>query len=201
MTNYVTYQVALTPENAALIDELNAKLIAGYNGASNSAPAKTEKAATSKTAPAKTEKEEPSTDVPTMAAFKAAAKTAKEEHGEDFAKQAMTDAGVDVKPSLGRSLSAATPEQYQEIMDAWVAGPAETEDEGEDDDFGDDEDFGDDDEAEVTPEAVKTALKAYAKDVGRDEAREIMQKHGAASLSKVDGLSAAKLAAMLKELV
>lgn len=203
MTNYVTYQVALTQDNAALIDQLNSLLISGYTAPATSAKAEP-KAEPKATPTKKATKAEPEADedVPTMADFKAAAKAAKAAHGEEFTKQAIEDAGVESKPTLGRAVSAADPSQYQAIMDAWVAGPQETE-EDEDDDLGDDDDFGDDDDdsAEVTAEAVKTALKAYAKDTGRDEAREIMQKHGAASLSKVDDLSPAKLAALLKALV
>jgi CBS-domain-containing membrane protein len=57
------------------------------------------------------------------------------------------------------------------------------------------------DEPEVTAEAVKIALKAYAKEVGRDEAREIMRKHGASALSKVDECSPKQLSAMFDDLI
>lgn len=197
MANQVTYNIDLIPENAEKIDAIN-KIILGEDyttpaSSEKSAPAKESKAEPSKTATA------PETSV-TLEDVKSAAKKAKAEHGEDFANEVLDEFGVKAAASLGRRMSAIDEADYQEIIAKWSEGPQVTEqatDEPEEDGFDDD---GFEDEAEVTADAVKTALKAYAKEVGREEAKEIMTKHGAKALSDVDGLSAAKLAAMFKAL-
>jgi len=65
----------------------------------------------------------------------------------------------------------------------------------------DDDGFGDDTGTDIDAEAVKIALKAYAKETGRDEAKEIMTKNGAKALSNVDDCTQEQLAAIMKELV
>lgn len=205
MTNQVTYSIALTPENAEKIDQVNRILLGESYTAEAPAKAATAKAA-EKPAPAATK--EPATEASglTLDQVKRAAKKAKSAHGEDFANSVLDEFDVKAAASLGRRMSAIDEADYQAIVDKWVAGPQVTEqaaDEPEDDlddGFDDDDGLGED-ESEVTADAVKTALKAYAKEVGRDEAKEIMQKHGAAALSKVDDCTPAQLKAMFAELV
>lgn len=204
MTNQVTYSIALTPENAEKIDQVN-RILLGESYTAE-APAKTTpaKEPAKKEAPAKTETTTESSGL-TLDQVKRAAKKAKSAHGEDFANSVLDDFDVKEGASLGRRMSSIDESDYQAIVDAWVAGPQteQASDEPEDDlddGFDDDDGLGDD-ESEVTADAVKTALKAYAKEVGRDEAKEIMQKHGAAALSKVDDCTPDQLKAMFAELV
>lgn len=224
MTNHVTYAIELTPENAPKIDAIN-RIILGtaystvetkvaateieQKATKASAQAKADQAVAAdnqKVAQqAKAEQEAEASSV-TLDDVKKAAKKAKADHGEDFAMEVLKAAGVAVGTTLGRSMTKIDADMYEAIIAAWVEGPQATEqssDEPEDDGLDDDDGFGDDEEdtAEVTADAVKTALKAYAKEVGRDEAKEIMQKHGAAALSKVDDCTPKQLAAMFAELV
>lgn len=193
MTNHVTYAIELTPENAPKIDAIN-RIILGSAYSTVEA----------KVAATEIEKAEESTGA-TLDDVKNAAKKAKADHGEEFAMEVLKTAGVDVAATLGRSMAKIDADMYDAIIADWVEGPQVTEqasDEPEDD-LDEDDGFGDDEEdtSEVTADAVKTALKAYAKEVGRDEAKEIMQKHGAAALSKVDDCTPKQLAAMFAELV
>lgn len=204
MTNQVTYSIALTPENADKIDQVN-RILLGESYTAE-APAKAPaKEPAKKAAPAKTETTTESSGL-TLDQVKRAAKKAKSAHGEDFANSVLDEFDVKAASSLGRRMSAIDEGDYDAIVEKWAAGPQVTEqasDEPEydlDDGFDDDDGLGDD-ESEVTADAVKTALKAYAKEVGRDEAKEIMQKHGAAALSKVDDCTPAQLKAMFAELV
>ena len=82
-------------------------------------------------------------------------------------------------------------------------GPKPTEQASDEleDDFGDDDDGLDDAEEAPTVEAVKAALKAYAKETGREEAKQIMNDNGAAKLQNVDDCTPAQLTAMFKALV
>ena len=62
-------------------------------------------------------------------------------------------------------------------------------------------DTGGDSDDEMSLADFKTAVKkakAYAKEVGRDEAKEIMNSNGAANLTKVAECTAKELQAMLK---
>tara|TARA_R110000822_G_scaffold84867_3_gene199060 strand:+ start:35284 stop:35868 length:585 start_codon:yes stop_codon:yes gene_type:complete len=194
MNNFVTYQVALTPENAAKIDAINHVMLG--TAQLQVAATTTEQPAEAKAAATTTEQPAEEFNVKSFEDFKKAAKAAKKDHGEEFAKQVLISAGVEVTSTLGRAVSKAGENQYDSIIAEWVAGPPAVEDDGleEDDGFGDDE-------PTVTAEAVKTALKAYAKDTGREEAKAVMAKHGAASLSKVDDCTPAQLQAMFAELV
>lgn len=203
MTNIVsnvTFQVPLVPENAEKIDQIN-RIILGesytkaapakaYTETDSSAPAKT---ASTKTASADVDLED----------VKRAAKRAKNKHGEEFANEVLDGFNVKEGASLGRRMSAIDEDIYAEVIEAWDNGPQEVTQQAsdEDDGFGDEDDgFGDEDDG-ITAEAVKTALKAYAKDVGREEAKAIMTKNGAKALSDVDNCSAAQLSAMFKALV
>jgi hypothetical protein len=92
-------------------------------------------------------------------------------------------------------VSAIDADDYADLVATFTAGPAEQAEE-EDDGFGDDEEA--DDTSEVTADAVKVAAKAYAKEVGRDEAKEIMNSNGAATLTKIADCTAKQLQAMFK---
>lgn len=219
-TTTVTYNIALVPENAAKIDQIN-RIILGEAYTTSSTPvaekAVTKPAIKESTKAANKAEDAIAADDQKVAAqaeaddeadlsiedLKKAAKKAKADHGEDFAMQVLKDADVDVAATLGRSMGKVSEEQYADVIAAWEAGPQVTEqsaDEPEDDGFGDDDEL-EEDTSEVTADAVKVALKAYAKSVGRDEAKEIMTKHGASALSKVDDCSAKQLSAMFAELV
>lgn len=221
MTNQVTYTIELTPENAPKIDAIN-RIILGtaystmetkvaateIEKAATKASAQAAKTTTKADKPATKAKAEPKAEESTGATLddvKSAAKKAKADHGEEFAMEVLKTAGVAVAATLGRSMAKIDADMYDAIIAAWVEGPQATEqtsDEPEDD-LDEDDGFGDDEEdtSEVTADAVKTALKAYSKEVGRDEAKEIMQKHGAAALSKVGDCTPKQLSAMFAELV
>jgi len=224
MTNQVTYAIELTPENAPKIDAINRIILGSAYSTMEAKVAATEieqkatkasaqakadkvvKADNQKVAQqAKAEQEAEESTGAKLDDVKSAAKKAKDDHGEDFAMEVLKTAGVDVAATLGRSMAKIDADMYDAIIAAWVEGPQATEqasDEPEDD-LDEDDGFGEDEEdtSEVTADAVKTALKAYAKEVGRDEAKEIMQKHGAAALSKVDDCTPKQLSAMFAELV
>lgn len=222
MTNHVTYAIELTPENAPKIDAINRIILGSAYSTVEAKVAATEieQKATKASAQSKADKavaadnqkvaqqakaeQEAETSSVTLDDVKKAAKQAKADHGEDFAMEVLKAAGVEVGTTLGRSMAKIDADMYEAIIAAWVEGPQPTEqasDEPEDDGLDDDGFDDEEDTAEVTADAVKTALKAYAKEVGRDEAKEIMQKHGAAALSKVDDCTPKQLAAMFAELV
>jgi len=206
----VIYEIEMTPENAPMIDQVN-RLLLG-EGYTEEAPAKTTKPAAKPAATkpaakpaatkppakpaAKVEKETPATDDDEMslADFKTAVKKAKAEHGEDFTTATLVANGAKAGDPLGRMVSAIDPNDYADLVAAFVAGPTEQAEEAEEDDFDDEEE----DSSEVTADAVKVAAKAYAKEVGRDEAKEIMNDNGAATLTKIADCSAKQLQAMFK---
>lgn len=195
-TPQVTYTVDLVPENSELIDQLNGIFLKGYKPSSK--PTTTAKPVA---------KDEPTDDgdALTLDDVKTAAKAAKKDHGEDFAIQVLKDHDVAVTSTLGRSMGKIPEDQFAAVIAAWEAGPQVSDDDGlgdDDDGLDDDDDDGlGDDTPEVTAEAVKTALKAYSKEVGRTEAKDIMTKNGAKALSDVDDCSAEQLAAMMKAMV
>ena len=196
----VIYEIEMNAENAPMIDQVN-RLLLG-NGYTEEAvvPAKTDSkpAATKQPAKpaAKVEKETPATDDDEMslADFKTAVKKAKAEHGEDFTTATLVANGAKAGDPLGRMVSAIDPNDYADLVAAFVAGPTEQAEEAEEDDFDDEEE----DSSEVTADAVKVAAKAYAKEVGRDEAKEIMNSNGAATLTKIADCTAKQLQAMFK---
>jgi len=93
---------------------------------------------------------------------------------------------------LGRMVSAIDADEYADIVATFLVVPAE---QAEEDDGLEDEE---EDSSEVTADAVKVAAKAYAKEVGRDEAKEIMNSNGAATLTKIADCTAKQLQAMFK---
>lgn len=195
MTNQVTYVVDLVPENAEKIDMIN-KILLGSEYGKEAKPAKTEKKSPPTTTKEKPEKKETKATGTSAEDLKEAAKAAKKEHGDDFAMQVLKDAGVEVGATLGRSIGKVDADDYDTIIKAWQAGPSKSDDLDEDG-LGDDLDS----DTDIDPEAVKVALKAYAKEIGRDEAKAIMTKNGAKALSNVDDCTQAQLAAMMKALV
>lgn len=197
----VKYEVEMTPENAALIDQIN-RLVMG-DTYTEEAPAKSASKNTSKPAAKETAKTETkdtggsAEEEMSLADFKEVVKKAKANNGEDFCKEILEANGAKAGP-LGRMVSAIDADDYVDVVAALEAGPAEKADEPkdeEDDDFDDEEE----DDSEIDAEAVKKAAKAYAKEVGRDEAKEIMNKHGAATLTKIADCSEKQLQAMFKE--
>jgi len=196
----VIYEIEMNAENAPMIDQVN-RLLLG-NGYTEEAvvPAKTDSkpAATKQPAKpaAKVEKETPATDDDEMslADFKTAVNKAKAEHGEEFCKQTLEANGAKKNDPLGRMVSAIDADDYADLVAAFVEGPTEQAEEAEEDDFDDEEE----DSSEVTADAVKVAAKAYAKEVGRDEAKEIMNSNGAATLTKIADCTAKQLQAMFK---
>ena len=196
----VIYEIEMNAENAPMIDQVN-RLLLG-NGYTEEAvvPAKTDSkpAATKQPAKpaAKVEKDTggDSDDEMSLADFKTVVKKAKAEHGEEFCKQTLEANGAKKNDPLGRMVSAIDADDYADLVAAFVEGPTEQAEEAEEDDFDDEEE----DSSEVTADAVKVAAKAYAKEVGRDEAKEIMNSNGAATLTKIADCTAKQLQAMFK---
>ena len=218
----VIYEIEMNAENAPMIDQVN-RLLLG-EGYTEEAPAKTTKPAATKPAAkpaatkppakpaAKVEKDTggDSDDEMSLADFKTAVKKAKAEHGEDFITATLVANGAKAGNPLGRMVSSIDADDYTDIVAAFVAGPTEQAEEAEEDDFvagpteqaeeAEEDDFDDEEEdsSEVTADAVKVAAKAYAKEVGRDEAKEIMNSNGAATLTKIADCTAKQLQAMFK---
>lgn len=208
--NFIKYQIEATAENADLIAAIS-KLMVGAGQADTpvtdvkAAPAKEPaKAKTTKTATLADLKTtvEDGTIIFTLTDLKDAIKSARAAHGEEFCKTVLIANGA-ADSTLGRMASAISEDSYANTIDQLNDGPttATADDLDEDDGLEDEEDDGLDDEAddsEVTVEAVKLAAKAYAKEVGRVEAKDIMNANGAAALSKIDECSSAQLKAMFK---
>jgi len=185
----VTYEIELTPANAAVIDQVNRILLSGSYTADTRAPA------TTKSKAAETDIADTSQAEMDLAGFKEVVKKAKADHGEEFVKATLEDNGAEGGKPLGRMVTAIDVADYGDVVAALEAGPTEQASD-EDDGFGDEDE---EDDSEVDAEAVKTAAKAYAKEVGRDEAKEIMNKHGAATLAKIGSCTEKQLQAMFKE--
>ena len=209
----VIYEIEMNAENAPMIDQVNRLLLgnghtaeAGVAVKGDAKPAATKPATKPAAKPAatkpaakpaaKVEKDTggDSDDEMSLADFKTAVKKAKAEHGEEFCKQTLEANGAKKNDPLGRMVSAIDADDYAELVAAFVEGPTEQAEEAEEDDFDDEEE----DSSEVTADAVKVAAKAYAKEVGRDEAKEIMKSNGAATLTKISDCTAKQLQAMFK---
>lgn len=186
--NSVTYSIELTEANAGKIDAINQIML----GSTKTAPADT---TSDKTTNSETKSK---TSGKTVKDVKVAAKAAKGEHGEEFVKAALVSVGVEVPETLIKAINGMAEDGYAGLIAALEAGPKDDDGLGDDDDDG----FGDDeDEANVDPEAVKTALKAYAKEKGRDKAKEIMEANGLKALSDVASAAAPILKSVLKALL
>lgn len=181
--NYVTFKVEAIPENKNLIDDIGAMII-------GSEPNTVKKDTVKKDTVKK------GTEEVSLADFKEAAKAAKKEHGEEFVISVLTSFGTPKRETLAKTVAAAPKKNYDEMVSMFAEGPSENEG---DDDWG--EEGGDEDVIEeITVEAVRDALKAYAKTEGRDEAKALMQEHGIASLPKLKDASKKALAAIMKEI-
>jgi len=201
-TSFINYQIALTAENAEVIDTLNKMLIGDYtrtstkntdSGDADIGESTKEKPKDKKKAAGK-KKVTVNYDV-----FKKAAIGSKKDNGEEFTLQVLVDAGVK-EGTLPAMCKATDKGLYVEIIASWVAGPSEDSTTETDEDEWDNEN--DDDDSEVpTVDAVKAAAKAYAKSVGKDEAKEIMAEHGAKALSKIGECSDKQLIGMFAALV
>jgi len=198
----VIYEIEMNAENAPMIDQVNRLLLGKGYTEEAAVPAKTEAKAAATKPPAKptakVEKETPATDDDEMslADFKTAVKKAKAEHGEDFTTATLVANGAKAGDPLGRMVSAIDVEGYADVIAIFEAGPAAATEDDEEDDVLDEEES--EDTSEVTADAVKVAAKAYAKEVGRDEAKEIMNSNGAATLTKIADCTAKQLQAMFK---
>lgn len=200
LQNLVTWSLALLPENAEKIDQINRIIL----GSSYGAKAPIEKAKNEVKEKTSSTKEESTEDAGvSQSDLQAAAKAAKAEHGVDFVKECIEAAGGELKRALGQSLSSINAEAHLSFIQDLKDGPKPTEQASDEleDDFGDDDDGLDDAEEAPTVEAVKAALKAYAKETGREEAKQIMNDNGAAKLQNVDDCTPAQLTAMFKALV
>ena len=196
----VIYEIEMNAENAPMIDQVNRLLLGkGYKAEAGS-PVKGDSTPAATKPPvkpaAKTEADKAGTDGDEMslADFKTAVKKAKAEHGEDFTKACLETGGAKAGDPLGRMVSAIDADDYADIVAAFVTGASDVP-ATDDDDFDDEEE---EDSSEVTAGAVKVAAKAYAKEVGRDEAKEIMNSNGAATLTKIADCTAKQLQAMFK---
>lgn len=200
--NFVKYQIEATAENAELIQAIAALMTGGTVTAPQvQVPADKPEPKATKTTKTKVVEESPADPGITHADLRGLLKEARAEHGEDFCKAVLSANGA-AENSLGRMLSALTEDTYADVAAQLQAGPTETaadepEDELDDEDDGLDDDT-EEDTSEVTAEAVKLAVKAYAKEVGRNEAKELMNSNGAASLSKIDDCTPKQLQAMFK---
>ena len=207
--SFVNFQIEMTAENAPMIDQVSRLLLGNGHTAETTTPAATKPAA-KPAAKVKKDTGGDSDDETSLADFKTAVKKAKAEHGEEFCKQTLEANGAKKNDPLGRMVSAIDADDYADLVAAFVAGPTEQAEEAEEDAFvegpteqaeeAEEEDFDDEEEdsSEVTADAVKVAAKAYAKEVGRDEAKEIMKSNGAATLTKIADCTAKQLQAMFK---
>lgn len=194
--NQVTYVVDMTPENADKIDQINRILLGDdYSKAPTSKPEPKAKT------PAKETKTTKDDTVGDLAAVKAAVKAAKAEHGEDFVYEVLEAAGAKKQSTLLKTVSAVDGSKHDALIAALEEGPTKAaSDEPEDEDLEDDleDDLDEEEEADIDVDAVKTAVRAYNKEHGRDDTKALMAKHGAKALSDIDKLSAAKLTALFK---
>lgn len=206
--NYVNYQIEVTPENAELIQTIGALVSVGVSGGTTAPvkleettpvekPAKVTKTTKAKATPKEVEQVEEVEVVITHADLRGLVKAARETHGEDFCKEVLLANGAK-GDSLGRMLSSLAEDEYMAVADQLASGPQEKTSVADDDLDDEDDGLGDEDTSEVTAEAVKLAVKAYAKEVGRNEAKELMNSNGAASLSKIDDCTPKQLQAMFK---
>jgi len=151
----------------------------------------------------------------TLEDFKAAAKTAKAEQGDDYANAVLDHYQVPPAKGLGWRLKHVDPTNYAAIIALWESGelvavdenssPEEVDIETDEEVNALEEELGDDLEEElgdeqIAPDAVKTALRAHAKTHGRDAAKAIMSAHGAETLSAVDNCTPQQLTAMFAKL-
>ena len=188
----VIYEIEMNAENAPMIDQVNRLLLGEGYTEETAAKTPSNKGADKAESKAEEPASKGDTDTMSLSAFKTAVKKAKAEHGEDFVKSCLESGGGKAGDPLGRMVSAIDADEYADIVATFLVVPAE---QAEEDDGLEDEE---EDSSEVTADAVKVAAKAYAKEVGRDEAKEIMNSNGAATLTKIADCTAKQLQAMFK---
>lgn len=149
----------------------------------------------------------------TLEDVKRATKQAKADYGEEEVHKMLDTLKVKKSPQLGRRVTALDPDQYQMVIKVLELGPnlkikipeegleLETIEEVKTlfDAATEEEENPAEAPAEISAEAVETALRAYAKSVGREEAKRIMQKQGANVLSEVKNCSDEQLLAIFNE--
>lgn len=191
--NHICIQIEINEHNAKLIEQINKLVASSLN--STSSP-KAESAPKAESTP-KAESNTKAESGVTFAEVKEVIKAAKADHGEEFCKGVLTAAGAKGS-TLGRLAGSLEKDAYAETVAQLQAGPKqeEVEELEEDDDFGDDLDDGDD--SEIDAEAVKLAVRSYAKEAGRDKAKHLMNSNGATSLASISDCTPAQLRAMFK---
>ena len=190
MTNYINFQVEMTPENAEKIDMINKILIEGYAATGPATGGKTKVVAKEKV-----EISGEPTNGMTLEQVKQVAKTTKKKFGEEFAMEVLKDCGVDVKSSLGRSMSAIPKEVYSDVAALWEQGPSNDSDAPVEDDFDDAEE----ETQSIDPKEVEQELRAAAK-VDRAAAKSAMNGNGVANIAGLKEATQDQLKAILETL-
>ena len=187
-SNYITYQIALTAENADKIDQINRVML----GDTYAEKAKDEKITRDSKPNVKTVDTEPKEDSK-LAELNSVAAEAIELHGEDFVIDTLDSFKVRKLQSLNKRLSSVAKTKLDDVINTLASGPSEPADDDFDDDF-DDEEIG---ETGIDPSYVKDKLREYAKEEGRDKASTVMRENGVKKLSEIDKASQDELTAIL----
>lgn len=177
--NYINYQVELTEANASIIEQINVLLIPGYPG--NADP------------PSKS-----SNPKITMSTLKKAVTAAKKDHDISFVNACIEVLDGTTSDTLAKNVASIDQDKWPAFIAALEAGPTDSDvdfDEEADDEFEDDEI---DEIDEIDANAVKLAVRAHAKEHGRDAAKALMKKHKVNSLSDINDLSTVKLIKLMK---
>jgi len=114
----------------------------------------------------KKDEEEESAGEVDFAELKKVFNAAKRKHGEDFCLDVLQKHGKSPKPELtaGRQLSACDEKTWPKMIKAFAAGPKVGKDKDKDE--------------ELDGAAVKEAVKAYAEENSRTDAKKILKKIG-----------------------
>ena len=187
-SNYITYQIALTAENADKIDQINRVML----GDTYAEKAKDEKITADSKPDVNAVDTEPKEDSK-LAELNSVAAEAIELYGEDFVTDALDSFKVRKLRSLNKRLSAVAKTKLDDVINTLASGPSEPADDDFDDDF-DDEEIG---ETGIDPSYVKDKLREYAKEEGRDKASTVMRENGVKKLSEIDKASQDELTAIL----
>jgi len=113
----------------------------------------------------KDKKKDSSSPAPSFDELRKVFNAAKRKHGEDFCLDVLQEHGKSPKPELtaGRQLSACDESTWGDMLDAFAAGPKEN---------------GKDPDEELNGTAVKEAVKAYAEENSRTDAKKVLKKIG-----------------------
>jgi len=142
-------------------------------------------------------------------------KVAREMPDQNAARETLEKLGVACKPTLMRSVSAIPQHLYSAVLDAWSElcdedaelTPSADADDAPDqyaslfDDLAPSAEGGEDDDfdapaPQIGLETAKDALRAHAREKGKEDALAIMRKFKCAALADVDKLPADKLLAL-----